>query len=110
MKTDFFKRNEREITFKSVDDLDGWNASSEELIVLSGLVSFASPGLDPSEITELGSMNIRMFFAIENQDELALLKIGDIAVIDDAGFQIKIIDNRGVRPGNYPLRIEGQRL
>lgn len=110
MRTDFFKMNEREIIFKSVDDLDGWGSSSEELFTVNGLVSFASPSLKPEEMTELGSMNIRLYFNIDKQADIALLDIGDIAIVDGAEFQIKIIDNRGVRPTAYPLRIEGQRL
>ena len=110
MRTDFFKMNEREVVFRSVDNLDGWDSSNEELLRVNGLVSFASPSLKPEEMTELGSMNIRLYFNIDKQSDIALLKIGDIAIVDGAEFQIKIIDNRGVRPTAYPLRIEGQRL
>ena len=110
MVSSFSKNNERDIQFKIVEDPDGWNTSSEEIFTVSGIVSYSSPSVKPEEYTELGSTNIRLFFSIEQKGNIELLSIGDIAVVDGASFQIKIIDDRGVRPSQYPIRVEAVRL
>lgn len=109
MKTNFFKKQEREVSFIRVLNIDSDEPTEQPLFTIKGLVSFSQPGVDPQQATELGSMNVRMYFDKSHQSEIALLEIGDIAVVDDTQFQIKIIDNRAVRPTNYPIRIEVQR-
>lgn len=106
----FFKKQERSVSFYSVDGLDSWDSPTETFLFdVSAIVSMTSVSISGEELENHGSSNVRIFINKANKDLFVNVKNNDEVEIQGVRFQISKIDSRGVLPTHYPIRIEGVR-
>ena len=106
---DFLSNNEVAVSFSKAIETAGWESTTASEVQAKAIVSRGGGMLDPKEADETKGIKIRVFLKMEWLSTVAPYTVGDFITVGQESFTITRSDLRGVLPGRFPLRFEGER-
>lgn len=105
LRSNFFKRRERNIEFFSVEGENSWEPVVTPMATVSGLCRIVTPGTLPESGSEaVNGVAVCRFKTAEGLEDL---KVGDRFEVEGITYSVQRFDLSGTQPTDYPIRVEG---